>query len=171
MRWDTEFVSFEETPKGVTARVVDKVTGFMYAISCKYLFGADGARSRVVSQLGLPLNKKPGGGPALNVLVKADLSHLVQYRTGNLHWVLQPDVAHPDFGWACIVRMVKPWTEWMFIFFPYPGTTLDRRPSDDEYLARVREVIGDDTPAKILRVNAWNVNETVAETYSGGSRV
>lgn len=146
--------------------VLDKVTGFTYTISSKYLFGADGARSQVVAQLGLPLTKGPGGGPALNVLVRADISHLIQHRTGNLHWVLQPDVEHPDFGWSCIVRMVKPWYEWMFIFFPYPGTALDRQPSEDEYRRRVQQVIGDDTPVEILRINTWNVNETVADKYS-----
>ncbi|KAH7024129.1 2,4-dichlorophenol 6-monooxygenase [Ilyonectria destructans] len=166
IRFDSKFLSFEETSTGVTAMILDKVTGVTYTISSKYLFGADGARSQVVAQLGLPLTKGPGGGPALNVLVRADMSHLIQHRTGNLHWVMQPDVDHPDFGWSCIVRMVKPWHEWMFIFFPYPGTVLDRRPSEDEYRRRVQQVIGDDTPVEILRINTCNVNEIVADKYS-----
>jgi 2-polyprenyl-6-methoxyphenol hydroxylase-like FAD-dependent oxidoreductase len=168
IRWDTEYLSFEQEDERVLAHVLDKVTKTTYKIECKYLFAADGARSRIVAQLDLPLERHPGGGVALNVLVKADLSHLMKYRNGNLHWVMQPDREHPDFAWSCVVRMVKPWHEWMFILFPVPGYKMERKPSMDEYLKRVREIIGDDTPAEIIRVNSWNVNEIVAEVYSKG---
>ncbi|ORY60911.1 FAD binding domain-containing protein [Pseudomassariella vexata] len=168
IRWDTAFLALEQGAEGVTVRVLDKITQMQYSIEAQYVFGADGARSKIVSQLGIPLTKQPGGGPALNILVKADLSHLMAHRAGNLHWVMQPDREHPDFGWACIVRMVKPWFEWMFIFFPYPGATFERRPSKDEYMSQIRLVIGDDTPAEILRVNTWNVNEISANKYSVG---
>ncbi|KAF2179305.1 hypothetical protein K469DRAFT_799646 [Zopfia rhizophila CBS 207.26] len=161
IRWDTEYTSFEEDRDGVTVRVVDKITKQPYVIVAKYLFGADGARSRIIRQLDLPLEKHPGGGPAINVLVKADLSHLVKYRMGNLHWIMQPDREHPDFGRMSIVRMVKPWHEWMFILLPTPGSTLESKPTKEQCLKH-------DTPAKIIRVNIWNINEIVAETYSKG---
>jgi 2-polyprenyl-6-methoxyphenol hydroxylase-like FAD-dependent oxidoreductase len=166
MRWNTEFLSFEQEEKGVTVHVVDKITGLTYAIKAQYLFGADGARSKIMTQLDLPLEKHAGGGPAINVLVKADLSHLVKHRMGNLHWIMQPDREHPEYGWMSIVRMVKPWHEWMFILFPSPGTDMSKRPTNAQYLARVKELIGDDTPAEVLRVNTWNINEIVAKTYS-----
>lgn len=50
-------------------------------------------------------------GLAINVRVKADLSKHVEHRMGNLHWVMQPEEEHPDFGWTALVRMVKPWDE------------------------------------------------------------
>ena len=62
-------------------------------------------------QLDLPLDKKPSQGLALNLLVRADLSKHMQHRTGNLHWIMQPDKEYPVFGWTCIARMVKPWFE------------------------------------------------------------
>lgn len=168
IRWNTEYLSLEQNDNNVTVHVVDKVTGIPYSIEARYLFGADGARSRIVTQLEFPLEKHPGGGAAINVLVKADLSHLVKHRMGNLHWIMQPDKEHPEYGWMSIVRMVKPWHEWMFILFPTPGSKLENRPTKEQYLERVRELIGDDTPAEVLRVNVWNINEIVAETYSKG---
>lgn len=149
----------------------DKVSGATYRIRTKYLFGADGAQSQVVKQVDLPLDRKPGQGLAINVLVKANLSHLVDSRRGNLHWVMQPDKVHPDFGWMCIVRMVKPWDEWMFILFPNRDADPDMKPTNEQYLERVREFIGDDTPAEILNVSKWFINETVAQTYSVGDNV
>jgi 2-polyprenyl-6-methoxyphenol hydroxylase-like FAD-dependent oxidoreductase len=169
-RWDTSFVSFQDLgkEKGVITRLRDDVTGQEYSVRSKYLFGADGARSRVVKQLELPLNSKPGGGVALNVLVRADLSSLIKHRKGNLHWVLQPDRPHCVFGRMAIVRMVKPWYEWMFILLPKPGWD-GPEPTRDQYLDQVKAFIGDDAiPAEILSISKWVINETVAEQYSQG---
>ncbi|KAK2733989.1 hypothetical protein FQN55_003049 [Onygenales sp. PD_40] len=171
MRFDTKLLSFTEDAETnlITANVQDRISNAQYQIRTKYLFGADGARSQIVKQLKLPLDAKPGQGLAINVLVKADLTHLMEHRNGNLHWVMQPDREHPEFGWMAVVRMIKPWTEWMFIFFTTrdcdPGIT----PSREEYLKRVKEFIGDDTPAEILDISKWFVNETVAEKYSQGN--
>lgn len=171
-RFNTKFLRFDEdsaTGKYI-ATVQDTLSSFEYKIQTKYLFGADGARSPIVKQLDLPLYAKPGQGLAINVLVKTDLSHLVQYRQGNLHYVFQLDRDHPDFGWWGIVRMVKPWNEWMFILFTTPGTDFGIQPSNEEYLKRVKELIGDDDiPAEILGVSKWFINETVAEEYSRGN--
>ncbi|KAH7129690.1 FAD binding domain-containing protein [Dactylonectria estremocensis] len=169
--FNTTLLHFEESPEGgpVTATVMDNISGLEYRIRTKYLFGADGARSAVIKQLGLPLSIKPGQGMAINVLVKAELSHLVKHRRGNLHWVMQPDREHPDFGWMGIVRMVKPWNEWMFILFPNRDADIKTNPSNQDYLQRVREFIGDDTTAEILNVSKWFINETVAEEYSKGN--
>lgn len=147
----------------------DNLNGLEYQVRTRYLFGADGARSTIVKQLDLPLSAKPGQGMAINVLVKADLSHLIEHRRGNLHWVMQPDRNHPDFGWMGIVRMVKPWNEWMFILIPNQDFDPQIEPSTEEYLKRVRELIGDDTPAEILNVSKWYINEVVAEEYSRGN--
>ncbi|KAJ9132452.1 FAD binding domain-containing protein [Pleurostoma richardsiae] len=171
VRFNTSLLSFSQDPETglYTARMRDNIFNHEYKIRTKYIFGADGAQSQVVKQLNLPLIKKPGQGLAINVLVKADLSHLVDSRKGNLHWVMQPDREHPDFGWMGIVRMVKPWDEWMFILFPNRDCDADIQPSNEEYLERVRDFIGDDTPAQILNVSKWFINETVAETYSVGN--
>lgn len=168
-RFDTTFLSFIEESGVIIAKVRDNLSKHEYQIRTRYLFGADGARSQVVKQLNLPLAVKPGQGLAINVLVKADLSHLVEHRKGNLHWVMQPDREHPAFGWMAIVRMVKPWNEWMFILFPTKDFDQRANPSNEAYLQRVREFIGDETPAEIIDVSKWNINEIVAEEYSRGN--
>lgn len=170
-RFNTTLLSFEEDveTKLITATLRDNVSNLEYQVRTKYLFGADGARSQVVKQLDLPLLIKPGQGLAINVLVKADLSHLIEHRQGNLHWVMQPDKEHPQFGWMGIVRMVKPWHEWMFILFPTQNFDTQIQPSKEEYLERVKDFIGDDTPAEILDISRWYINEIVAKEYSQGN--
>ena len=111
-RFDTTFLSFIHESSGtVLCELRDNLTGHAYNIRSKYLFGCDGARSQVLRQLGIPLVRKPGQGLAINVLVKVDLSPFMGTRMGNLHWVMQPEDDFPDFRWAAVVRMVKPWNE------------------------------------------------------------
>ncbi|RSL52672.1 hypothetical protein CEP54_010799 [Fusarium duplospermum] len=169
--FNTVFLSFsKDTESGlITAVVRDKISQLVYRIRTRYLFGADGAQSEVVKQLELPLSRKPSQGLAINVLVKADLSHLVDSRRGNLHWIMQPDLEHPDFGWLGIVRMVKPWDEWMFILFPNRDWDTKDQPTSEQYLERIRQFIGDGTPAEILNTSKWFINEIVAEEYSRGN--
>ncbi|KAL2261427.1 hypothetical protein VTK26DRAFT_4194 [Humicola hyalothermophila] len=138
-----------------------------------YSWGHDPTR-KVVRELKIPLLARPGQGLALNVLVKADMSHLVANRLGNLHWVFRPEeMDAPPWGWAALVRMVRPWNEWMFIMLPAPGADLtaeEMDASDDEYVARVKEFIGDDSVAvELIHVSKWWINEIVAEYYSDGN--
>ncbi|OBT81399.1 hypothetical protein VE02_09808 [Pseudogymnoascus sp. 03VT05] len=171
-RFDTTFISFSRsTPiSPIFSTVRDNISKQDFVIKSKYLFGCDGARSQVIRQLQIPLIKKPGQGLAINCLVKADLSHLVEHRVENLHWIMQPGEGFPAFGWTAIVRMVRPWNKWMFILFPAPGSGTDFVTSDQEYLKRIKELIGDDSVAvELLDVSKWFINETVAEHYSDGN--
>ncbi|KAK9856564.1 hypothetical protein MYU51_000279 [Penicillium brevicompactum] len=168
-RFDTTFVGFTEDQDSVLSTLKDNISGALYQIRSKYLFGADGARSEVFRQLELPLDVRPDQGVAYNVHLKADLSSYMQYRTGNLHWLLQPDREHPLFGWACIARMVKPWDEWLFIVLPERGRELETNPSDEQWEQRMKEFIGDDSiSTEILGVSKWRINDVVAKKFSKG---
>jgi hypothetical protein len=58
----------------------------------------------------------------------------------------------------------------MFILFPAPGTGVCFEVSDEEYLKRVKQLIGDDSiPVELLGVSKWFINEIVAEYYSDGN--
>lgn len=170
-RFRTQFVSFDDSSSDyVDVAVRDMIFDTTETIRTKYLFGADGAKSRIVEQLQLPMNIKPSQGIALNVLVRADLSRLMGSRIGNLHYVIQPNVENPDFAEWSIVRMVKPWYEWLIIMMHKPDCPAEFTPSMDQVHTQVLAVIGDDSIAvDIQRVDKWIINETVAEVYSKGN--
>ena len=173
VRFDSTFVEYKrESPTSpIVSTIKDNLTGHTFTVRSKYLFGCDGARSQVMRQLDIPLIKEPGQGLAFNILVEADLTKYMQYRTGNLHWVFTPEMEHPPWGWTCVLRMVKVWHEWMFIMLPEPGfDDFKARPSNAEYTKRIKEMIGDDTiPIKILDTAKWYINEIIAERYSDGN--
>ncbi|KAK6949050.1 hypothetical protein Daesc_009123 [Daldinia eschscholtzii] len=168
-RFDTELVTFEQDENGVTTTLLDKLSKTVFQVRSKYLFGADGARSKIVQQAQIPMIRRPSQGFAVNLLFQADLSHLMETRKGNLHCILQPDRENPEWAVLGIIRMVKPWHEWLCILFPAPDAPREIR-SDEEYLQRIRELIGDDSvKVKLLSVSTWAINETVAEYYSKGN--
>lgn len=172
IRFDTYFQGFEELARdNIVSHIKDGLTNKTYHIRSRYLFGADGARSRIQKQLALPLHAKAAKGLAINVLVKADLSHYIESRMGNLHFVLQPDKPHPLFGWLSIARMIKPWNEWIFILFPGPGAE-ERvaNTTDADYTQHISNLIGDPSiSVNVLGVSRWNINEIAAEQYSRGN--
>lgn len=173
VRFDTSLIEYQrDSPTGpITSTLKDNLTNQTYTVRSKYLIGCDGARSQIMKQLDLPLIKKPGQGLAINVLAEVDLSKHLKSRVGNLHYIVTPDLEHPPWGWACVLRMVKPWHEFMFIILPEPGFEDFRiRPSNEEYMARLREFVGDDSiPINIKDVSKWYINEIVAERYSDGN--
>lgn len=170
-RFRTQFLSFNDSAGDVIVVTVrDMIFDTTEIIRTKYLFGADGAKSRIVQQLGLPMSVKPSQGIALNVLLRADLSNLTRTRVGNLHYVVRPDAESPDFAWWSIVRMVKPWYEWLVIMMYKPTCSAEFTPSVDQVQAQVHAVIGDESIlVEIQRIDKWIINETVAETYSRGN--
>ncbi|CAO2650475.1 Nn.00g017670.m01.CDS01 [Neocucurbitaria sp. VM-36] len=173
-RFNTTLMTFteeggadRENVRKIIATVEDQVSGLSYNIRTRYLFGADGGRSTVAKQLDLPFTSIPGGGFAYNVLLRADLTRLMQHQQGNLHICMGLD---KDYPFICAVRMVKPWTEWVFVFMPKgPGAPNPKR-SHEEWAERASEIIGDKgIDVEILDVSGWAINETSADVISKGN--
>ncbi len=89
--------------------------GATYDIRARYLYGADGGRSRVAETAGLPMRGEMGVAGSLNIVFRADLSPWVAHRPSVLYWVLQPGSDIGGIGMG-VVRMVRPWNEWLTIW-------------------------------------------------------
>lgn len=165
IRFDTELLRFEEAKDGkVRCLLKDKITGSEYEVVTKYLFGADGGRSVVAKQLKLEFDSKSPGGFAWNLVVKADLAHLMKSRPGNLHWTLRWETSKYFVCW----RMVEPYDRWLVSLMAEPGA--DKESDQQYFLEVIKDTLGDDSVnVEILDVASWAVNETVAKTYSRGN--
>lgn len=167
VRFDTEFLSFEQDEDGVTARLRDRVRGDEFTVRARYLIGADGGRSAVAEQLGLPFAGRMAKAGSMNIVFKADLTRYCAHRPSVLYWVLQPGADTGGIGMG-LVRMVRPWNEWLLVW----GYDIEQPPpSVDEEAARkiVRDLIGDpDLPVEITSTSLWTVNHAYAEEYSSG---
>ncbi|KAJ9148685.1 Phenol 2-monooxygenase [Pleurostoma richardsiae] len=175
VRFSNELVSVKRNDAGtVVATMRDLITKTNYQIHTRYIFGADGGRSQVARQMGFNFNVAPSSGVACNILLKADLNHLMHGRHSQLHWIMNPE-SMTRFGIAPCLRMVRPWTEWLVVAFT-PGATEDTfkdlTPESPELINFIREMIGDETVGvKVERLDPWVVRETVAEKFSSKRNV
>ncbi|MFQ8433091.1 FAD-dependent oxidoreductase [Amaricoccus sp. W119] len=167
IRFNTEFLSLDQDADGVTATVRDRLSGEEFTIRARYMIGADGARSLVAEQLGLPMTGEMGLSGSMNILFDADLSKYVAHRPSVLYWVLQPGARTGGIG-AGVVRMVRPWNEWLVIW-GYDISQGELKLTDEEAIKIVHQLIGDDTiPVKIRSTSTWTVNNMWATEFSKG---
>jgi 2-polyprenyl-6-methoxyphenol hydroxylase-like FAD-dependent oxidoreductase len=170
VRFSTELVSAEQVDDGTfLCKVTDQITKLPYQIRTRFLFGADGGRSVVGRSLPFTFLAEPPHGVACNVLLRADLTHLMHSgRVAQLHWIMKPD-RRTRFGIAPVMRMVTPWTEWLLVAFS-PDVAedpfRDLTPTSPELLVFLRELVGDDDVGiEVLRIDPWVQRETVAERF------
>ncbi|MET8643227.1 FAD-dependent oxidoreductase [Streptomyces sp. NPDC004096] len=167
LRFQTEYLSHTQDADGVTATVRDRLRGDTYEIRARYLIGADGGRSKVAEDAGLPMGGQMGVAGSINIVFDADLSRYTAHRPSTLYWVLAPGATVGGIG-AGLVRCVRPWNEWLIVW----GYDVEAGAPDltAEYAESiVRKLIGDDEiPVTVRSSSAWTVNEMYAETYSTG---
>ncbi|MFI1367081.1 FAD-dependent oxidoreductase [Streptomyces griseochromogenes] len=167
VRFDTEFLSFTQDENGVTALLRDRVRGDEFTVRARYLIGADGGRSAVAEQLGLPFDGRMAKAGSMNIVFKADLTRYCAHRPSVLYWVLQPGAETGGIGMG-LVRMVRPWNEWLLVW----GYDIEQPPPEvDEESARqiVRDLVGaPGLPVEITSTSLWTVNHSHASAYSSG---
>jgi len=167
LRFNTEFLSFVQDADGVTATVMDRLSGTTYEIRASYLLAGDGGRSVIAEQLGLPFGGQADVAGSMNIVFKADLSALVAHRPSVLYWIMSPGARMGGIGMG-LVRMVRPWYEWLIVWgYDISGPA----PEVDE--ARATEIahklIGtDEIPVEIVSTSLWANNKLWAERYSEG---
>ena len=162
----TEFVRFEQDDEGVTSTLRNRLTGEQFAIRSKYLVGADGARSTIATQLGLPFKGEMDKTGATNIVFTADLTKYVEHRPSSLYWMFNPSEGPGGIA-AGTLRMVRPWNKWL-------GTTfydINNPPEIDETEARrlMFDLIGDHSiDIRIESVSLWAFNESWATRFHDG---
>jgi 2,4-dichlorophenol 6-monooxygenase len=68
VRFDTEYVSLEQDDEGVTVLVRDRLAGHEYTVRARYVIAADGGRSQVVADLGLPMAGRMDIAGSMNIV-------------------------------------------------------------------------------------------------------
>ena len=166
-RFSTEYVSHTQDEDGVDVLVRDRLTGAEYTIRAKYLIGADGARSQVAADLGLPFEGEMDIAGSMNITFRADIAKYVGHRPSVLYWVIQPGANVGGIG-AGLVRMVRPWHEWLIVW-GYDIT--DEPPVVDDAAATqiVRDLLGmPDVDVQITGTSLWGNNEMYATHLQAG---
>ncbi|MDT7784013.1 MAG: 2,4-dichlorophenol 6-monooxygenase [Pseudonocardiales bacterium] len=166
-QFSTQYLGHTQDADGVTVRVLNRLTGAEYTIRAKYLIGADGARSAVAADLELPYEGQMDVAGSMNITFKADLTELCRHRPSVLYWVIQPGANVGGIG-AGLVRMVRPWNEWLVVW----GFDLAQgvpEVSSEDALQIVRNLVGEPSlDAEITGISLWGNNEQYATQLQRG---
>ncbi|HEX4092901.1 MAG TPA: FAD-dependent monooxygenase [Trebonia sp.] len=166
-RFSTEYLSHAQDADGVSVQARDRLTGSVLTIRAKYLIGADGARSMVAADLGLPMEGRMDIAGSMNITFTADISRYVSHRPSVLYWVIQPGSNVGGIG-AGLVRMVRPWHEWLIVW----GYDISQpAPVVDEAAATqiVRSLLGlPGLDVQITGTSLWGNNELYATRLQSG---
>ena len=162
-RFYTEFVSVTQDESGVSTVLRDRNTGQSYTVRSLYLIGCDGARSSVVSALGIPISGRQIN-TAFNVHIRADLTKYIAHRPGSLNWILNPEA--PDWSAVGNFRMVRPWYEWVVSMHPATKDGNRVAPTEEAIIKRLHQMIGDNTVSiEVLSTFEWTINDQVADYW------
>jgi 2,4-dichlorophenol 6-monooxygenase len=166
-RFSTEYLSHRQDANGVDVLVLDRLTGQEFTIRAQYLIGADGARSKVAADLGLPMEGAMDIAGSMNITFKADLAAYVGHRPSVLYWVIQPGSDVGGIG-AGLVRMVRPWNEWLIVWgydITGPAPVVDTAAAT----AIVRNLVGlPELEVEITGTSLWGNNEMYATRLQDG---
>src|SRR5258708_10687142 len=120
VRFNTELLSFQQDAAGVTAWLVDRMSGKTREVLADYLVGADGASSHVRALLAIPMAVPGALGAMLNVLFHADLPAVLGDRRAVLYQIRNASVPWLQFG------IIDGKQRWLFLrrYQPEQGATV-----------------------------------------------
>jgi 2,4-dichlorophenol 6-monooxygenase len=167
IEFQTEFVELHQDTDGVTSVIRDRTTGDTRTVRSRYVIGADGANSRVLTQAGLTVEGRDDLGHAANIWFRADLTRFFEHRPGVLSWNVMPGPLPPLRLGTLICH--KLYTEFVLAFMYDPQETTLSELTEDALLQRIRAVVGEDIDAEILGLAGWQVRAQVAACYSSGN--
>lgn len=167
LSFNTEYIDHSQDAEGVTVRLRDGRTGQLFTQRARYLLGFDGARSRIVDQLGLPLEGELARAGTAYIQFRADLTRYVEHRQSILYWIVNSKASFGEIGMG-VLRAIRPWEEWN-AGWGFDMSAGEPDLSDEKVIAQIRILVGDpDLEPEIIKKSVWYVNQQHATLYSKG---
>lgn len=163
----TEMVSFGQDADGVSAVLRNRDTGKTSSVRAQYMVAADGARSRVRQQLGIPMKGHGTFSKSITIYFRADVEPLMRDRNMTVIYVFNP-VLRGFF------RIEKPFQSGFLAVnitsdSGRPVTDVSTGLTEQRSLELVRAALGrDDIPITIENVMHWDSVADVAERFRAG---
>ncbi|OCT43994.1 2,4-dichlorophenol 6-monooxygenase [Cladophialophora carrionii] len=171
IRYNTEYVAFVDHGTHVLATCHDLQTNKPVFIQARFLCGADGGRSKLISQIGATLTgPREDMQTCYSVDFTADLTPVAAKCPAFFHFVFRPAEEFNAHCMVAIIRTVRPWHRFQLITIPVPGTPVLKDVNAVDWKALIADILGDPAlPIEVDRASKWRVNEVVADYYSKGN--
>jgi putative polyketide hydroxylase len=165
IRFNTELVSFAADADGVSAAIRDRASKEESRVRAAYLIGADGNRSLVRQQLGIPMRGRGVLSKSITIYFRADIGPLMRGR--NLSVIMVRNETFRGF-----FRLEKPFESAFLVVNsigdPQAPVSDTWSLSEAECLALVKSGLGVDTPVTIDSIQKWECMADVADRFRDG---
>jgi 2-polyprenyl-6-methoxyphenol hydroxylase-like FAD-dependent oxidoreductase len=167
LRFGTEMISCEQDADGVTATIRDRDSGRTEAVRARYLVAADGARSTLREQLGIPMLGHGTFSNSITIYFRGDVGPLLRGRNLSVIYITNPELRG-------FFRLEKPFDRGFLVVNAvgdpaHPITDVSAGLTDEKCVDYIRCAIGDDhVPITIENVMHWNARADVAERLRVG---
>jgi 2-polyprenyl-6-methoxyphenol hydroxylase-like FAD-dependent oxidoreductase len=164
LRFATGMVSLDQDSSGVTATVRHRDTGSADTIRAKYVVAADGARSGVRTQMGIPMDGRGTFSKSVTIYFRAEVGPLLRGRNLSVIYVNHPvlrgfiRVEKPfDRGFLAVNALGDP---------SNPRTDVATGLTDERCVELVRIALGaPDLPVTVDNVMPWDAEANVATRF------
>ena len=158
LHFDREFVAAEQDAGHVRARFRD-ASGGEHAVTCRYLVGADGARSTVRELIGAQMQGRYGLSRNYNIVFRAaGLAQAHKHGPAVMYWQLNRDGA----------SLIGPMDRDDVWFFMPTGMKEGETLSNEQAADAIRRATGIDLPYEILSTDEWVASHLLADRYRQG---
>lgn len=157
--FDHEFLDAQIRDDGARCRVRDLKAGAEEEFDCRYLVGADGARSTVRDLIGAKMEGRFGLSHAYNIVFRAPgLAERHPHGPGIMYWQINPEAP----------GLIGPMDRddlWYFMPMRVPDAVrLDQAAAAD----LIRKATGIDLDYEVLSTDEWSASEFIADSYGSG---
>ena len=165
IRFNTELVSFVHDADGVRAVIRDRARQQESRVRAAYLIGADGNRSVVRQQLGIPMRGRGVLSKSITIYFRADIAPLMRGR--NLSVIMVRNETFRGF-----FRLEKPFESAFLVVNsigdPQAPVSDTWTLSETRCLELVKSGLGVDTPVTIDSIQKWECMADVADRFRDG---
>ena len=171
VRWNTEYMSHEDQGSQVLVTCKDLQTKKDVLIKCRYLCGADGGRSKTISQIGAKmLGPRDQPDTCYAITFSADMTAIMAKCPAFFNFIMRPTEEPNPYCMVSHIRIIRPWYQCQMIAIPLPGTPILEDVGAFDWEELILDFIGDHTmKVKIDIASKWRVNEVVADHYAKGN--
>jgi 2-polyprenyl-6-methoxyphenol hydroxylase-like FAD-dependent oxidoreductase len=159
LMFNAELEEAEQSEGGVEATVRNLVAGERFNVRCRYLVGADGARSRARAIIGVHMQGEHAYALNHSVILRIpELLHTPPERRAIMYWIINP--AAP-----AVMGPMDGEGRWYFMVTLPPGAN----DLDDEAIhRRVCAAVGRQVDIEVLTRDVWAAHRLIADRYRVG---
>lgn len=166
LRYNTELIDFETDEDGISATIVDRISGNKSHVRTKYMVGADGNKSGTRAQLGIGRHGEGTLCHLISVVFDAEIYHLFKNQNAHMCFLANDEVSGSLVLYPGTFR--RPHIYRLDVIYDPEEETIEDYP-EERCISLVQAAIGiPNIPVTIKKILTWEMAGHVADRFQEG---